>query len=71
MKGFTDEQYRELCRIPDLSPVLAAAVRAKKKHDCHVEIVTNVIPTLNDDDATLAGIAGWIAAELGPRLPGM
>ncbi len=69
VKGFSDEQYRELCRMPDMAPVLAAAVRAKKKHDCHVEIVTDVIPSLNDDDATLAGIAGWIAAELGPETP--
>ena len=69
VKGFSDELYRSLCRVPDFSPVLAAAERAQHVHDCHVEIVTNVIPTLNDDDETLAAIAGWIAGKLGPKTP--
>jgi pyruvate formate lyase activating enzyme len=69
VKGFSDDQYQELCRIRDLSPVLAAAARAKLVHGCHVEIVTNVIPAFNDDDGTLDGIAAWIAAELGPDTP--
>ena len=49
--------------------MLAAAERAQHEHGCHVEIVTNVIPTFNDDEATLRGIAAWIAAELGPKTP--
>jgi len=35
----------------------------------HVEVVTNIIPTMNDDDAQLGGIAGWIAKELGTETP--
>ena len=69
VKGFSDAQYQELCRIRDMSPVLAAAKRAKHVHGCHVEIVTNVIPTVNDDDETLHGIAVWIEAELGRDTP--
>jgi len=69
VKGFSDAHYAELCRVPDLAPVLAAAVRAKREHDCHVEIVTNVVPTFNDDEATLRGIAAWIVAELGSETP--
>jgi pyruvate formate lyase activating enzyme len=69
VKGFTDEQYRELCRIREMAPVLDAAVRAQERHDCHVEIVTNVIPAFNDDEETLAGIAAWIVASLGPDTP--
>jgi len=69
IKGFSDEQYRELCRIGEMSHVLAAASRARREHGCHVEIVTNVVPGFNDDEETLAGIAGWIAGELGPRTP--
>lgn len=69
VKGFSNEQYHELCRIRDMAPVLASAVRAKKEHGCHVEIVTNVIPTFNDDDATLRGIAAWIVRELGVETP--
>lgn len=69
IKGFSDEQYKELCRIGDIAPVLAAASRAKHEHGCHVEIVTNIVPTFNDDEETLRGIAGWITAELGPQTP--
>ena len=69
VKGFSDDQYRELCRIRHFAPVLAAAERAKIEHGCHVEIVTNVIPTLNDDEHTLREIARWIADKLGPETP--
>lgn len=69
VKGFTDKQYRELCRVPDFTPVLAAAERAKRVHGCHVEIVTNVIPAFNDDEDTLNGIASWIVARLGRDTP--
>jgi len=34
-----------------------------------VEITTLVIPGLNDSDAELASIAGWIAENLGPETP--
>jgi pyruvate formate lyase activating enzyme len=69
VKGFDDELYRRLCKVPHVEPVLAAAERAQHEHGCHVEIVTNVIPTMNDDDATLRGIAGWIVERLGPKTP--
>ena len=69
VKGFDDELYRRLCTVPHVEPVLAAAERALHAHGCHVEIVTNVIPTMNDDDATLRGIAAWIVERLGPKTP--
>jgi pyruvate formate lyase activating enzyme len=69
VKGFSDAQYKELCRIPEMLPVLESAERAKKEYGCHVEIVTNVVPTFNDDEATLSGIAAWIAERLGPETP--
>ncbi len=69
VKAFSDAVYKRLCRVPHFQPVLDAAVRAKHRHGCHVEIVTNVIPTLNDDDETLRGIASWIVEELGPKTP--
>jgi pyruvate formate lyase activating enzyme len=34
-----------------------------------VEVVTNIIPTLNDDDAQLSGIAAWIRDTLGELTP--
>ena len=49
--------------------MLESAELAKKEYGCHVEIVTNVVPTFNDDEATLSGIATWIAERLGPETP--
>jgi pyruvate formate lyase activating enzyme len=69
VKGFTKALYHDLCRIDDFAPVLEAATRARHVHDCHVEIVTNVIPAMNDDEPTLRGIAEWIVGALGPETP--
>ncbi len=69
VKAFDDETYRRLCGIRSMRPILEAAVRAKREHGMHVEVVTNVIPTINDDERALGGIAEWIASELGPGTP--
>ncbi len=69
IKGFRAETYRFLARIKDATPIFEAAKAARHRFGCHVEVVTNIIPTVNDDDETLAGIAGWIAGELGKKTP--
>ena len=69
VKGFSDETYRWLCKVHSVAPVLAAAERAKQRWGLHVEVVTNVIPGINDDDETLHGIAAWIARALGADTP--
>lgn len=65
VKGFNKELYKKLCKTKDFEPVLLAAQRAKNKWNMHVEIVTNIIPTLNDDDAQLKSIAKWMVEKLG------
>ena len=69
VKGFDDATYRGLCKVRSVRPVLDAAVRARMRWRMHVEVVTNVIPTVNDDERTLRGIADWIVADLGPDTP--
>jgi pyruvate formate lyase activating enzyme len=69
VKGITDEEYRTLCHVPHVAPVLAQAERAKRTWGMHVEVVTNVVPGVNDSEKTLRGIADWIAAALGPDTP--
>lgn len=69
IKGFTNELYKKLAHVPDFHPILEATVRAKKKWKMHVECVTNIIPTMNDDDKQLKDIASWIARELGDDVP--
>ncbi|MDP2727588.1 MAG: AmmeMemoRadiSam system radical SAM enzyme [Dehalococcoidia bacterium] len=69
VKGFRDTFYRELAKVPSVKGVLETARRAKEKWDMHVEVVTNIIPSMNDDDAQLEGIAHWIVQSLGPSTP--
>ena len=69
IKGFSDGFYRELAKVPHWRGILDVAKRAKEKWGMHVEVVTNVIPTMNDDEEQLNGIAAWIRDELGELTP--
>ncbi len=69
VKAFHDSTLKELCKVPSGEPVLRMAERAKQHWHMHVEVVTNVIPTVNDDLSELTGIAEWIRDGLGPDTP--
>jgi pyruvate formate lyase activating enzyme len=69
IKGFSDEFYKALAGVLHWREILAVTKRAKEKWGMHVEVVTNIIPTMNDDDGQLKGIAAWIKTELGELTP--
>jgi pyruvate formate lyase activating enzyme len=69
IKGFNDNFYRYIARIANWRGILETTRQARLKWNMHVEVVTNIIPTLNDDDSQLRGIAHWICDELGPLTP--
>jgi len=69
IKGFSDSFYRELAKVPHWREILEVTRRAKTKWNMHVEVVTNIIPTMNDDDRQLESIANWIRNELGELTP--
>lgn len=69
IKGFSDSFYRELAKVPRWRQILETTTRAKNKWQMHIEVVTNIIPTMNDDDRQLQGIADWIKSELGELTP--
>ena len=69
IKGFSDVFYKNLAKVPDWRCILETTIRAKRKWNMHVEVVTNIIPTMNDDDEQLEGIARWIRDELGEITP--
>ncbi len=69
IKGFSDSFYRDLAKVPRWREILEVTKRAKIKWNMHVEVVTNIIPTMNDDDQQLEGIASWIHDELGELTP--
>jgi pyruvate formate lyase activating enzyme len=69
IKGFNDNLYQDLAKVINWRGILDVAERAKKKWNMHVEVVTNIIPTMNDDDEQLEGIAHWIHDKLGDMAP--
>lgn len=69
IKGFLARTYKVLAHLPHYEEIFAAAERARHRWGMHVEVVTNIIPGLNDDAETLEGIAHWLATRLGPDTP--
>lgn len=69
IKGFSRESYKKITGLSKFEGILDVTVRAKKKWGMHVEVVTNVTPTINDSDEMLQSIASWIAGSLGPDVP--
>jgi pyruvate formate lyase activating enzyme len=68
VKGFSDESYRKVTGVKGFKGISDIAERARD-YGLHVEIVTNIIPGLNDSEADLKGIASWIKERLGPDTP--
>ncbi|MCL0075961.1 AmmeMemoRadiSam system radical SAM enzyme [Dehalococcoidia bacterium] len=68
IKGFSDSLYQGLARVIRWRKILDVSRRAQDKWGMHVEVVTNIIPTLNDDEQ-LEGIANWIRDNLGELTP--
>lgn len=69
VKAFTESAHKRLCHVGHPEAVRAAAERARKVHGLHVECVTNIVPTINDSDEELRGIAHWIATGPGAETP--
>lgn len=69
IKGFREESYREITGIYNWKTILEASERAYKVHNMHVEVVTNVVPGVNDSSEELRDIALWIKNSLSPRVP--
>jgi len=67
IKGDT-AAVRKLCKRIDMEKVWAACKFARS-HGVHIETTTLVIPTVNDADTTLRGIAERIVSDLGPEVP--
>jgi len=69
IKGFSEKTYRLIGGIVDYRDILEAVRRAKLRWGMHVELVTNVIPGVNDDRGELTALVRWIVRELGADTP--
>ena len=69
VKGFGAKLYRDLARVQNPEGILRVAERAKHRWGMHVEVVTNIIPSMNDSPEQLGAIAEWIRDALGAETP--
>ncbi len=67
LKGFSADFYRNVCSA-ELKPVLRS-IKQVARSGVHLEIVNLVVPTLNDSETMLKGLADWISGEIGPDVP--
>ena len=67
LKGYSESFYRNVCGA-ELQPVLRS-IRQIAASRVHLEIVNLVVPTLNDSERALRGLAAFVAGELGPDVP--
>ncbi|VVB98787.1 Radical SAM superfamily protein [uncultured archaeon] len=66
LKAFTDKFYRQVCGEAHLEPVLKSIKLLHKK--MHVEVITLLIPTLNDSDDEIRALSKWVK-ELDAEIP--
>jgi pyruvate formate lyase activating enzyme len=67
IKAFTEKFYREVCKAK-LEPVLNSSKMAIEM-GMHVEVVTLIIPGLNDSAEEVTGLSKWVFENLGPDTP--
>jgi len=61
--------YQHVAGTNHITDIFPVAQRAQQEFDCHVETVTNLMPTLNDSDEHLARLADRIVSQLGVDTP--
>ncbi len=68
LKAFTEGFYERIC-FAKLGPVLETLEYLARETHVWVEVTTLLIPGLNDSDAEVAQLAGWLAEHMGPDVP--
>lgn len=63
------EGWSRLTKVKDPEPAMEAAVRAARLHGCHVEVVSNIVLGINDDEESLVAMAAWVVDRLGVSTP--
>jgi len=66
LKSFKDEHYMKVCGGAHLEPVLKSIKLLHARQ--HIEIITLLIPTLNDSKDELHALATWVK-DLSPDIP--
>lgn len=70
LKSFDDKFYQKLINVPKAKIIFETTKYVHDKYpQIHIECVTNIIPTWNDNPKNLIAIARWIKKNLGPSTP--
>jgi pyruvate formate lyase activating enzyme len=67
LKGFDEGFYKNVSQA-ELRPVLSS-IKQIARSGTHLELVNLVVPTLNDSEKMLRGLAEWVMGEIGPDVP--
>jgi pyruvate formate lyase activating enzyme len=67
LKGFDEGFYKNVSQA-ELRPVLSS-IKQIAKSGTHLELVNLVVPTLNDSERMMRGLAEWVMEEIGPDVP--
>lgn len=68
IKAFSERTYKKIGHVPRHKKIFNTTQMAKDS-GMHVEVVTNIIPGINDRADELRNIAAWIKNDLGPDTP--
>lgn len=68
IKAFYENSFKKITNAKNISFILERAIEAKRI-GMHVEVVTNIIPTINDSKKELEELSRWIFENLGPKTP--
>jgi pyruvate formate lyase activating enzyme len=67
LKGFTEQFYGTVCR--GVLRGVTSSLKAYRRRGVHLEITNLVVPTQNDEMATIGEMCAWILGELGEDVP--
>ncbi len=65
VNAFNERTFSVLTGQTHFQKVLETATRAQKKYKAHIEIITNLVPGVNDSDQEMSLLANWIKGVLG------
>ncbi|HVP11503.1 MAG TPA: AmmeMemoRadiSam system radical SAM enzyme [Phycisphaerae bacterium] len=68
LKGFDEDFYHRVSGV-SLEPILTSIKTIKKETKCWLELINVVVPTYNDNPATIEAMCRWIHQNLGDTVP--
>jgi len=68
IKAFYENSFKKITGVKNIDSILERTIEAKRI-GMHVEVVTNVIPTVNDSRKEMDDLSKWIFENLGSKTP--